>query len=155
MNKDEKAQTYCIICSFDRIGNAYTVKILNFIRSSCPEMFRPATLLKKRLWHMCFPVNFAKFLRTLFLIEHLRLLLLIFMILTISIKLLHLLKYQIINLTMDMILLLPIFLSFLGELFSHLNIDISASGSALASASTSKYRYYKNFIPSSKLFFQK
>ena len=28
---------------------------------------RPATLLKKRLWHMCFPVNFVKFLRTPFL----------------------------------------------------------------------------------------
>ena len=27
----------------------------------------PATLLKKRLWHRCFPVNFAKFLRTPFL----------------------------------------------------------------------------------------
>ena len=26
----------------------------------------PATLLKKRLWHRCFPVNFAKFLKTLF-----------------------------------------------------------------------------------------
>ena len=26
--------------------------------------FRPATLLKKKLWHKCFPVNFAKFLRT-------------------------------------------------------------------------------------------
>ena len=26
---------------------------------------RPATLLKKRLWHRCFPANFAKFLRTL------------------------------------------------------------------------------------------
>ena len=25
---------------------------------------RPATLLKRRLWHGCFPVNFAKFLRT-------------------------------------------------------------------------------------------
>ena len=25
---------------------------------------RPATLLKKRLWHRSFPVNFAKFLRT-------------------------------------------------------------------------------------------
>ena len=25
---------------------------------------RPATLSKKRLWHKCFPVNFAKFLRT-------------------------------------------------------------------------------------------
>ena len=27
---------------------------------------RPATLLKKRLWHWCFPVNSAKFRRTLF-----------------------------------------------------------------------------------------
>ena len=26
----------------------------------------PATLLKKRLWHRCFPMNFAKFLRTPF-----------------------------------------------------------------------------------------
>ena len=28
---------------------------------------RPATLFKKRLWHRCFPVNFAKFLKHLFL----------------------------------------------------------------------------------------
>ena len=28
---------------------------------------RPVTLLKKRLWDSCFPVNFAKFLRTPFL----------------------------------------------------------------------------------------
>ena len=28
---------------------------------------RPAVLLKKRLWHRCFPVNFAKFLRATFL----------------------------------------------------------------------------------------
>ena len=33
---------------------------------------RPATLLKKRLRHMCFPVNFAKFLRAPFLTDHLR-----------------------------------------------------------------------------------
>ena len=36
----------------------------------CQSLFfnkvRPATLLKNRLWHRCFPVNFAKFLRTLF-----------------------------------------------------------------------------------------
>ena len=31
----------------------------------------PATLLKKRLWHRCFPVNFMKFPRTSFFIEHL------------------------------------------------------------------------------------
>ena len=33
--------------------------------------FRPATLLKERLRHRCFPVNFVKFLRTPFFIEHL------------------------------------------------------------------------------------
>ena len=36
---------------------------------------QPAAL-KKRLWHRCFPVNFAKFLRTSFFIEHLHWLLL-------------------------------------------------------------------------------
>ena len=36
----------------------------------CQSLFfnkvKPATLLKKRLWYKCFPVNFAKFLRTYF-----------------------------------------------------------------------------------------
>ena len=52
-------------------------------KTPVPETFfnkvaglRPATLLKKRLWHRCFPVNFAKFLRTIFLTERLRWLLL-------------------------------------------------------------------------------
>ena len=40
--------------------------------------FRPATLLKKRLWHRIFPVNFTNSLRTPFLTEHLRWLLLNF-----------------------------------------------------------------------------
>ena len=30
---------------------------------------RPATLLKKRLWHNCFPVNFPRFLSTFFFAE--------------------------------------------------------------------------------------
>ena len=37
---------------------------------------RSATLLKKKIWRRSFPVNFAKFLRTLFFTEHLRWLLL-------------------------------------------------------------------------------
>ena len=37
---------------------------------------RPSALLKKRLWHRCFLVNFAKLLRTPFLTEQLRWLLL-------------------------------------------------------------------------------
>ena len=32
---------------------------------------KPATLLKRRLWHRCFPMNAVKFLRTPFHIEHL------------------------------------------------------------------------------------
>ena len=32
---------------------------------------RPATLLKKRLWQRCFPVNFKKSLRTPFCTKHL------------------------------------------------------------------------------------
>ena len=36
----------------------------------------PATLLKKRPWHRCFPANFANYLRTPFFTEHLRWLLL-------------------------------------------------------------------------------
>ena len=39
---------------------------------------RPATLLEKRLWHWCFYVNFAKFLRTSFLQNSYRRLLLNF-----------------------------------------------------------------------------
>ena len=31
---------------------------------------QPATLLKKKLWHRRFPVNFAKFLRTPFFTDH-------------------------------------------------------------------------------------
>ena len=38
---------------------------------------RSATLLNKTLWHRCFPVNFVKFLRTPFFIEHLWRLLLV------------------------------------------------------------------------------
>ena len=49
-------------------------------RSSHPEVFRkkgvPASLLKKRLWNKCFPVNFPKFFRTPFFTEYLRWLLL-------------------------------------------------------------------------------
>ena len=48
---------------------------------------RPATLLKKRLWHRCFPVNFGKFLRILFFIEHLWWLPLDFQVLEFSLSL--------------------------------------------------------------------
>ena len=84
----------------------YLWRIKTFFRNSCPEVFckkgvlknfakltgkhqcqslflnkvaglRPATILKRRLWHTFFRVNFAKFPRTSFFTEHLWWLLLI------------------------------------------------------------------------------
>ena len=46
-------------------GCIWLNKIVTF-RSS-HQRCSTATLLKKRLWHRCFPVNFVKFLRTGFL----------------------------------------------------------------------------------------
>ena len=56
----------------------YKIDVLKHFRSSRPVRLRPATLLKMRLWHRCFPVNFAKFLRTSYFTEHLWWLLLTF-----------------------------------------------------------------------------
>ena len=39
---------------------------INHQRCSMKKDLRPATLLKKRRWQRCFPVNFAKLLRTPF-----------------------------------------------------------------------------------------
>ena len=44
--------------------------------SSGVKLKQNATLFKNKLWQRCFPVNFAKFLRTPFSIEHLQWLLL-------------------------------------------------------------------------------
>ena len=46
----------------------YCVKICHLINKGLMS----ATLFKKRLWHRCFPVKFAKYLRAPFFIEHLR-----------------------------------------------------------------------------------
>ena len=49
---------------------AYIKKLFMFICNILPKYIsklRPAFLLKNRLWHRCFPVNFVKFLRTPFL----------------------------------------------------------------------------------------
>ena len=45
---------------------------LKFFAKFTGKKLRPATLLKKRLRHRIFPVNFAKFLRAIFFKEHLR-----------------------------------------------------------------------------------
>ena len=41
----------------------------NSMENTCARA-RPATLLKKRLWNRCFPVNFTKFLRQPFFTEY-------------------------------------------------------------------------------------
>ena len=58
-------------------------------RHLCQSLFlnkitglKPAILLKKKLWHRFFGVNFAKFFRTPFLKEHLRWLLLDYLFFT-------------------------------------------------------------------------
>ena len=56
-----------------------TSSVLTFWLISCFKKIaslRPVTLLKKGLWHRCFPVDFAKLLRTPFLTEQLQWLLL-------------------------------------------------------------------------------
>ena len=45
--------------------------LLWLYRALITRDLRLATLLKKRPWSRCFPVNFAKFLRTPFFLEHL------------------------------------------------------------------------------------
>ena len=96
MNKRNSIYEEC--CDYKSMGN-FTLS--ERVRHSCPEVFckngvlrnfakltvkylcqslffndvadfKPATLLKKGLWHRCFLVNFAIFLRTSFLTEHLR-----------------------------------------------------------------------------------
>ena len=70
-----------VFCWLINIYMLYTYWIWEAVtrRCSVKKGLRPATSLKERLWHRCFPVNFAKFLRTPFLTEHLRWLLLEFL----------------------------------------------------------------------------
>ena len=58
----------------------YKIDVLKHFRSSRPVCLRPSTLLKMRLWHRCFPMNFLKVLRTPYFTEHLWWLLLRFCI---------------------------------------------------------------------------
>ena len=62
--RSSRTEVFCKKCALRNVAK-FTGKHL------CQSLFR-ATLLRRRLWHRCFSVNFAKFLRTLFLTEHLR-----------------------------------------------------------------------------------
>ena len=56
-----------ILRNFTKFTGKHLCQSLFFNNVAGP---RPVTLLKKRLWHRCFPVNFVKFLRTPFYIKH-------------------------------------------------------------------------------------
>ena len=61
----------CQILFFNKVAGLRPATLLK-------KSLRPPTLLKKSLWYSCFPVNFAKFLRTPLFTELLRWLLLSF-----------------------------------------------------------------------------
>ena len=69
VNYDTKAKTY--VMKQSPRGVLWNSVLRNFRKFTGKYLGLPATLLKKRLWHRRFPVNFVKFLRTLFLTEHL------------------------------------------------------------------------------------
>ena len=77
MDRSSRPELFCkkdVLRNFTKFTENYLCQRLLFRKAAG---LRPATLLKKSLCHRCFPVNFAKFLKTRFFTEHLRWLLLI------------------------------------------------------------------------------
>ena len=71
-----RAEVFCkkgILRNFAKFTGKHLCQSLFFNKVAG---LRPATLSKNRLWHRYFTVNFVKFVRTAFLTEHLRWLLL-------------------------------------------------------------------------------
>ena len=69
--KSSRSEVFCkksVLRNFTKFTGKHRRQSLFFNKVAGP---RPVTLLKKRLWHRCYPVNFVKFLRTPFIIEHL------------------------------------------------------------------------------------
>ena len=65
--RSSRLEVFCrrrVLENFPKFTGKHLCQILFFDKVAG---LRLANLLKKRLWHRCFPVNFAKFLRTLFL----------------------------------------------------------------------------------------
>ena len=54
----------CILRNFEKFTGKRLCQILFYDKFA---HLKPVTLLKKRPWHRCFPVNFAKFVRMSFL----------------------------------------------------------------------------------------
>ena len=65
-----RPKVFCKRCIIKNLQNSRKKSVSESLFNKAADL-QPATLLKERLWHMCFPVNFAKFLRTPSLTEHL------------------------------------------------------------------------------------
>ena len=79
-NENHPPEMFCkkgVLGNFAKFTKKHVCQSLFFINV---VGLKPGILLKKRLWHTCFPVNFLKFLRTPLFIEHIRWLLLLFQI---------------------------------------------------------------------------
>ena len=70
----EFVHEYSVVVTEAATGGVPQKKMFLTGKHLCQSLFfnkvlglRPATLLKKRLWYRCSPVDFAKFLRTPFL----------------------------------------------------------------------------------------
>ena len=70
LNNSNKSEAVAQTCYVKKV---FLEILQNSQENTCA---RVSVLIKLRLWHRCFFVNFAKFLRTPFLTEHLRWLLL-------------------------------------------------------------------------------
>ena len=71
MNRSSRPEVFCkkgVLRNFAKFTGKHLCQIL-FVNEVAG--LRPASLLKERLWHRCFPVDFVRFLRTPFYIEHL------------------------------------------------------------------------------------
>ena len=67
LHRSSRPEMFCkkgILRNFPKFSGKHLCQGLFFNKVAG---LRPGTLLKKRLWHRCFAVNFAKFLRIPFL----------------------------------------------------------------------------------------
>ena len=65
-NRPEVFGKKCVLRNFTKFTGKHLCQSLFFNTVAGLAGLRPATLSKKRLWHRCFPRNFAKFLTELF-----------------------------------------------------------------------------------------
>ena len=72
IHRSSRQEVFCkkgVLRNFAKLTGKHLCQSLFF---NIVAGLRPTTFLKKRLGHRCFSLNFAKFLRTPFLTEHLR-----------------------------------------------------------------------------------